>query len=70
MKNIRILLIVSLGLSACSSVSPWERGHLAQPHMASEPHPLQSVLRDHIYGSREAALASGANEGGGGCGCY
>ncbi|MEY4768044.1 MAG: hypothetical protein RL637_683 [Pseudomonadota bacterium] len=64
------LFLLAVILSGCSEVSAWQRGHLAKPHMAVQPHPLQVVLRGHIYGSREAALASGANEGGGGCGCY
>ncbi len=56
-------------LSACSTVEPWERGNLARPEMAVEPHPAQRALRDHVYGSREAA-AAGASAAGGGCGCY
>ena len=58
-----------LGLSGCSPVQPWQRGTLAKPHMALDPDPMQSILRSHQYGSREAA--SGGNAGsGGGCGCY
>lgn len=56
-------------LTACVSVQPWEKGHLAKPHMALDPHPLQSGLRAHNYGSREAGASSGAAQGGG-CGCY
>ncbi|MEO1882371.1 MAG: DUF4266 domain-containing protein [Methyloprofundus sp.] len=61
-----ILLLSSI---ACSSVAPWERGNLAKPHMAIDPHPMQNSLRGHAYGSREAAGAISAG-GGGGCGCY
>lgn len=56
-------------LSGCSSVSPWERGILAKSEMALETAPLQSSLRSHQYGSREAA-SGGGQSGGGGCGCY
>lgn len=56
-------------LSACSNVSPWERGTLAKPHMSLELSPLQNSLRSHQYGSREAA-SGGGEVGGGGCGCY
>ena len=61
--------IILLSSASCSAVAPWERGHLAKPQMALDPHPLQSSLRAHAYGSREAAGAISAS-GGGGCGCY
>lgn len=56
-------------LSACTPVQPWERGNLAKPQMALDPYPLQSALRAHNYGSREAAAGGNAAQGGG-CGCY
>lgn len=62
-----MLLVVVLG--GCAQVQPWERGNLARPHMALEPFPLQSDLRAHNYGSREAAPGGAAGQGGG-CGCY
>ncbi len=64
-----ILLAAILGMTACANVAPWERGNLAKPHMALNPSPLQSSLRSHQYGSREASSGGGA-AGGGGCGCY
>ena len=57
------------GLTACAPVQPWERGNLAKPQMALDPYPLQSALRAHNYGSREAAAGGNAAQGGG-CGCY
>lgn len=63
------LLLLTLGLTACAPVQPWERGNLAKPQMASDPYPLQSALRAHNYGSREAAAGGSAAQGGG-CGCY
>jgi hypothetical protein len=62
-------LALALMLSGCASVEPWERGTLARPQMASDPHPLQSSLSTHVYNSREAA-SGGNSAGGGGCGCY
>lgn len=56
-------------LAACAPVQPWERGNLAKPQMALDPYPLQSSLRAHNYGSREAAAGGNAAQGGG-CGCY
>lgn len=70
-KPARLLLevAVALALSGCAAVAPWERGHLAKPHMALEPYPVQKALREHIYTAREAASGGGATSGGG-CGCY
>ena len=65
-----LMLFSCLILLGCSAVKPWERGHLAKPHMSLDPHPLQSTTRSHHYGSREAGAASNASSGGGGCGCY
>lgn len=64
------LVAAALVLSGCTSVAPWERGNLAKPHMALNPHPMQSVLRAHTYGSREAASGGSVSAEGGGCGCY
>ncbi len=63
-----VLLALGLGLAGCAGVAPWERGHLAKPQMALEPHPVQGALREHIYGAREAATG-GLSASGGGCGC-
>lgn len=66
---ISIIILSAVGLAGCAEVQPWERGNLAKPQMALDPHPLQSEMRGHNYGSREAA--GGGNMGsGGGCGCY
>lgn len=74
MKNTRItvVLFVLTGviLSGCANVAPWERGILAKPQMALDPHPLQSTIRAHNYGSREAAASPHSAGGGGGCGCF
>jgi hypothetical protein len=58
-----------LTCAGCTHVEPWERGRLAKPHMALEPHPLQRALRSHTYSSREAASGGEAGKGAG-CGCY
>lgn len=64
-----LLVLLSLMIAACAQVQPWERGNLAKPQMALDPYPLQSALRAHNYGSREAAAGGNAAQGGG-CGCY
>ncbi len=70
-KSLPAVLVVALalGLSACASVAPWQRGVLAQPSMALALHPAQAILKEHIYISREAA-SGGGEASGGGCGCY
>lgn len=56
-------------LSGCvQQVRPWERGNLAKPHMALDPEPALSALRDHVHVSKEAS-SGGSNVNGGGCGC-
>jgi Domain of unknown function (DUF4266) len=61
-------IILTMMLAACAPVQPWEHGNLAKPQMALDPYPLQSALRTHNYGSREAG--AGGNAAQGGCGCY
>lgn len=65
----RFFILSLFLLNGCASVSPWERGILAKSEMNLEVAPLQNSLRSHQYGSREAA-SGGAQNGGGGCGCY
>ena len=55
-------------LAACAPVQPWERGRLAQPHMALEPDGLLAAMDEHVYSSKEAA-SGGTGATGGGCGC-
>jgi hypothetical protein len=64
-----LMLCLCLQLAGCGAVAPWERGTLAKPQMALEPHVGQRAQREHQYASREAATASGTAAGGG-CGCY
>jgi Domain of unknown function (DUF4266) len=66
-----VLLCSALWLSGCvtvTPVAPWQKGTLAKPEMGMEAEPLERVLREHIYTSKEAA-AGGTAVGGGGCGC-
>lgn len=68
-RTIRTIVLMLLWTAGCAEVQPWERGTLAKPQMAVEQQPLQSELRGHGYGAREAAGA-GNSASGGGCGCY
>ena len=65
-----ILFLAGIGLSGCATVAPWERGILAKSEMALDPNPLQSYMRSHNFGAREASASANAHGGGGGCGCF
>ncbi|MCX7096928.1 MAG: DUF4266 domain-containing protein [Methylococcales bacterium] len=67
--KLALLIAVSISLSSCAQIQPWERGILAKPQMAMTPYPMESALRSHNYGSRESA-SGGSSASGGGCGCY
>ncbi len=65
----RILIITSaIGLSACTTVQPWEKDLLAKPSMALVADENEIFLDEHIYFSKEASTG-GQGVGGGGCGC-
>ncbi|HMW49242.1 MAG TPA: DUF4266 domain-containing protein [Marinagarivorans sp.] len=61
--------LLTLLITGCTSVEPWQRGRLAKPQMAADVHSLQDNLRSHVHSSREAAAAGDVTDGGG-CGCY
>ena len=62
------LAMVLVGLTACTTVKPWQRDLLAKPQMALDSDPLQTSFDEHIYFSKEAS-SGGRGFGGGGCGC-
>jgi hypothetical protein len=62
-----LFLLIPL-LSSCAEVQPWQRGTLAKPQMALDPHPMRGSLIAHVRSAREAA-SGGVTEDGGGCGC-
>jgi len=61
---------IALAVSGCTSmgVEPWERDVLAKEEMQLTTDPLEAVIDDHIYFSKEAS-SGGRGFGGGGCGC-
>jgi hypothetical protein len=66
-----ILLVLTLNafiLCGCTTVKPWERDILADYTMRSDRDPLENMLVEHMWFSREAA-SGGMSIGGGGCGC-
>jgi hypothetical protein len=71
-KHRSLLCCIALALAAaatgCQHVSPWERGALADPVMRADADPLDTMMAEHMWFSREAA-SGGRGVGGGGCGC-
>jgi hypothetical protein len=63
-----VLLLCSLLLVGCATVSPWQRGTLAKDEMSWAPDALESTLDGHIYFAKEAS-SGGGSAAGGGCGC-
>jgi len=66
-----ILLIGIVGItSGCVvfPVRPWERNYLAEPQMQLVPSPVDNLVDEHTYFSKEGA-SGGQGVGGGGCGC-
>jgi hypothetical protein len=63
-----LLALAATLLTGCAGVRPWERELLSRRDMAWEPDALEAQRRNHVYFSKEAALAGGG-AGGGGCGC-
>lgn len=64
----QFVILSALLLASCSTVEPWQRGTLAKPQMALDPHPLRTALVAHVRSAREAASGSVSKDGGG-CGC-
>ena len=68
MYTVARLVVLLILLSGCSTVHPWQKGHLAKSYMAFDPDPIETRERQHIYFSKEASVG-GYGIGGGGCGC-
>ena len=62
------LILAAALASGCQHVSPWQRGALADPIMRADRDPLDTMMNEHLWFSREAATG-GRGVGGGGCGC-
>ncbi|MEO7932711.1 MAG: DUF4266 domain-containing protein [Chthoniobacterales bacterium] len=62
------LFVVVGFITGCTTVKPWERGHLADYTMRPGRDPLSDSISEHVWFTREA-YAGGKGVGGGGCGC-
>lgn len=63
-----VVALVSLGLSGCVTVAPYEREYLATPAMNAELEGGEGDFQAHVFDSREGATG-GHGSTGGGCGC-
>ena len=64
----KLSFFVMFFISGCSSVEPWERGNLAKPEMQISGDPVDDLLLEQVFYSKEAA-SGGIGAAGGGCGC-
>jgi len=65
------MILLAVSLASCASFDPprpWQRGNLARPEMQIDPDPLDALVTQHIYTSKEGSTG-GYGVGGGGCGC-
>ena len=62
------LAIAALALSACASVRPQDKEHLAEPSMAFSSGGASTEHEQHVLDNREGASGGGTTRGGG-CGC-
>jgi hypothetical protein len=62
------LMLLSLGLGACATVQPWQRGRLAHDCMTFDSDASRVAYDAHWQESREGA-AGGFGVQSGGCGC-
>lgn len=67
---IGLLGLVAGMIGGCASmeVHPWDRDLLAEKKMSFTPSPMEAVVDEHVYFSKEGSTG-GENAGGGGCGC-
>lgn len=68
MNRLMALLVVLLAGCSLQPVKPWDRDLLAEDKMQLVPSPLDNLLDEHVYFSKEAS-SGGQGVGGGGCGC-
>ena len=63
-----VLFAITIGLTGCVHVAPYEREDLARPGMDTEREAAEMGFQAHVQDSREGATG-GAGSTGGGCGC-
>jgi len=64
----KILVIISLGATACESVRPYQRVYLNDYEM-KPGQPGSRKFEEQVHAYREGATGGGSSKGSGGCGC-
>jgi len=64
-----LIIFLTLLISSCAAVQPWEREGLADPIMIIDENPIDTGIKEHFIDYREGSEgATGAQSGGCGCG--
>jgi hypothetical protein len=67
-RHLLLIILLIFALSACASVKPWEREHLADKIMQFDADKEEFAWELHMFPAREGA-SGGYGGPGGGCGC-
>jgi len=59
---------LTVSVSGCALVRPWEREYLADPVMLPDYNKEERAVREHFLGTREGSSGT-FGVSGGGCGC-
>jgi len=63
-----LIVLITLSVTSCIAVKPWEREQLADPIMEPKSLFSKQKLDDKFFSSREGSMG-GSGGIGGGCGC-
>ena len=63
-----LLCLITISVSSCIAVKPWEREQLADPIMEPKSQFAKQKLDEKFFSSREGSMGGGGGIGGG-CGC-
>jgi hypothetical protein len=63
-----LLALLSIVLSGCTTVQPWERERLSDPNMIFDENPIQKGIYEHYINIREGSEGGDGSQSGG-CGC-
>jgi hypothetical protein len=66
--RITAFLIITLAISACASIKPWERVYLNDPQMQLGNNTGKN-FSNYVHSIREGSIPGGSTKSSGGCGC-
>lgn len=66
--SLLILFIISVFLTGCTTVQPWERERLSDPNMIFDENPIIKGMQEHYINIREGSEGGNGSQSGG-CGC-